>query len=117
MDIKDVKVGDRCWVQWFHNPPTDENGQNATVVEVRQDEIKVRPLVGWEHDAWKVNPDNFFWRKPEAPPKPKRMVEKRRWCVWTNPNDFGFKTRGAAEIVMRTSGGSKLVCCSWEDEE
>lgn len=84
MDIKDVKVGDRCWVSY--DLPCDEYGQNATVRAVYPNTAPaLTKQIGYlnvEDTQYAWTPGiSVFWRKPEAPPKPRRKVTKTftRW--------------------------------------
>lgn len=77
MDIKDVKVGDRCWVACYDTGNND--GQNAIISKIDYGAglVWANLIADGKPWTWNLRPGlEVFWTKPEAPPKPKRKVTK-----------------------------------------
>jgi hypothetical protein len=120
MDIKDVRVGDRCWASW-RGLGEDEHGQNATVISVTlpydnplcpSGDIIVKADANG--NSGQGHPGrNIFWTKPEAPPRPKRKVTKtfKGWMTNTGV--------GQLESVGELMGlnNTRRAVFLWEEKE
>jgi len=119
MDIKDVKVGDRVWVA-YRRIPIDENGQNATVIEIDAED----GTVAVANIGWFVPGTTMFWRKPEAPPKPKRKVtHTEHGGIIAGATEFrrdGILAYRDLTLRVYEVGGCRMglpATLSWEVEE
>lgn len=112
MDIKDVKVGDRCWVA-VDAGVTDETQQNATVTKVYGSLIDARVDSYGDLNSMKPGFD-VWWRKPEAPPKPKRKVTKTFTGWMTGSGVENLEGRGEN---LGIGAGVRRTVYMWEENK
>ena len=125
MDIKDVKVGDRCWVAC--GIEEEKDGTNATISSI---DLACGLVYATMYDGmkwlWNLTPGReVFWRKPEAPPRPKRKVTKTGWAnlYESAPDDPKDRYMGSVYDTEEHALNMRLTRCmatikiSWMEEE